>query len=173
VNKFLSSLVAIVFFPLFLSTCDGNQKIKRSNLPSTDLSYVNIDGIVLGTPIIDVDLAKYTAEVPGRFEQKGNTYYFRELHIETDSNGVVQKIKGNTYGYIDGRAVTSFSINGTDNISTTNEVVELLGQNHNDYWFDREQKLKAYTFYDDDSKIYASFVYDYNSNGLVWFILSR
>jgi len=165
--------ILLVCFLIFFSACDGNQKIKRENLQSTDLSYVNIDGIVLGTPIINVDFTKYTTEAPDRFEQRENTYYFRELHLETDSNGVIQKIKGNTYGYIDGHAVTPFAINGTVNISTITEVVDLLGQNHNDYWFDRGQKLKAYTFYDDDSKVYVTFVYDYNSNGLVWVILSR
>lgn len=170
-KKFL--IIGIVCFLLILSACDSNQKIKSENLTSTDLSSVNIDGIIIGQAINDVDLSEYTVVAANSVEQKENAYYFEELRIETDTDGIITKVQGNIYGYMDNYNAIPFSVNGTDNLSSIDEVADLLGQNHNDYWFDKEQKIKAYTFYDDSGKFYATFAYDYNSNGLVWVILSK
>ena len=165
-------LTAIMLIFL-LSACDSGQKIKREYLVSTDLSAVNIDGILLGDFVDQIDLTKYTDVDSDSFEEKENTFYFQELHIETDVNGCIQEVRGNIYGYIAEYESVLFSVNGIDNPASINEIVNILGQNHNEYWFDKEQKIKAYTFYDNNNMIYATFTFNDNSNELAWIILSK
>ena len=42
---------------------------------------------------------------------------------------------------------------------------------YNEYWFDREQNIKAYTYYDEIQKIYATFA-TFDDN-LIWLILNE
>ncbi len=165
-NKVLCG--CLVCFLLILSACDSGQTVKHNDLTSTDLSSVNVDNIVVGQAISDINLTKYTA-VNDSFEKKEGTYYFEELHIETNTDGIIQSIQGN----LGNDNTIPFSINGTDNLQSINEVAELLGQNYNDYWFDREQGIRAYTYFDSESSIYATFAYHNNSRELVWVILTK
>jgi len=168
-----NTVIVAILLIFVLSACNGGQKIKRENLTSTDLSAVNIDGISVDNVIDDIDLTKYTTVSADRFEAKENTHYFEELKIETDANGSVKEVRGNIYGYDAAYEAVKFAVNGTDNPSSIDEVIKILGDNHNDYWFDKEQSIKAYTFYDGDNMIYGTFAFNYDSNELIWIILSK
>jgi len=168
-----SIILVLVILIFTLSACDSHQEVVRENLVSTDLSAVMIDGISVGNAIDTVDMTKYTELPPDTFIQKENLYYFQELRMETDEEGNIQEVRGNIYAYVEEYEAVPFSVNGKENLSSINEVVDLLGKNHNHYWFDREQGIYAYTFYDSSNKVYATFAYIYNSNELVWVILSE
>ena len=142
-------LLGLAVILLSLSACDSGQTVRRDVLPSTNLSNVNIGGLVIG-------------------ENADESYLAEGLSVEANADVLVQSIR---YSVNDGDA-TRFSVNGTESPRSINEIVALLGQNHNDYWFDREQSIRAYTYYDGESEIYATFAFDNNSKDLIWVILS-
>ena len=129
--------------------CNSEGKVKRDKPQSTDLTAVNVNEIVLGVSSKNLDLTKYSA-VPN--EQTA------------DDDGVVTLIKG-----IVGPG-TRVNVNDSQPLSIS-EVVEKLGSNYNEYWFDREQNIKAYTYYDEIQKIYATFA-TFDDN-LIWLILNE
>lgn len=153
---------------LILSACGRNQTVKTDDLSSTNLASIYIDGIVIGQSIDDIDLTSYIV-AKDSFEQNENAYYFEELHIETNADGIIQNIRCN----LSGDNTVPFLAAGEANLKTINDVVKLLGQNHNDYWFDRGQGLKAHTYHDGESGIYVTFAYHNNSGELVWAILNK
>lgn len=133
----------------FCIGCSSEGKVKRDKPESTDLTAVNVNEIVLGVSSKSLDLTKYSA-VPN--EQTA------------DDDGVVTLIKG-----IVGPG-TRVNVNDLQPLSIS-EVVEKLGSNYNEYWFDREQNIKAYTYYDEIQKIYATFA-TFHDN-LIWLILNE
>ncbi len=142
-------LLGLAALAMLMTACDSGQTVKRDALPSTNLSGVNIGGLVIGANADEAYLAE-------------------GISVETNTEVIVHSVR---YSVNDGGA-TPFSVNGTDSPRSIDEIVALLGQNHNDYWFDREQSVKAYTYYDGESEIYATFAFDNNSKVLVWVILS-
>ena len=123
------TIIAVIMLIFTLSACDSQQEIKREKLNPTDLSAVNIDGLVLGSFIDEIDVTKYT-DASDRFEEKENTYFYDELSIKTDADGSIREIKGNVYSCDAEYGTVPFSVNGIDKPSSIDEVVKILGQNH-------------------------------------------
>lgn len=144
--------------------CSSEGKVKRDKPQSTDLTAVNVNEIVLGVSSKSLDLTKYSAVPNEQTADEKNTQYFEELQITTDDDGVVTLIKG-----IVGPG-TRVNVNDSQPLSIS-EVLEKLGSNYNEYWFDREQNIKAYTYYDEIQKIYATFA-TFDDN-LIWLILNE
>ena len=110
--------------------CNSEGKVKRDKPQSTDLTAVNVNEIVLGVSSKNLDLTKYSAVPNEQTADEKNTQYFEELQITTDDDGVVTLIKG-----IVGPG-TRVNVNDSQPLSIS-EVVEKLGSNYNEYWFDR------------------------------------
>ncbi len=158
-------ILSIICILIFCSAC-SRQEIKREKLISTDLSFVSIDGISIGMPIKTVELSKYTTISADKLVNNKNTDYFKGFHITTDDDGIIVLVKA-----IVGTDIQVF-VNGVQPL-LIDEVETLLGIHHNEYWFDREQRIKAYTYYDELNKIYATFAFSDFDNSLVWVILSK
>ena len=156
--------LSIILLLGFCIGCSSEGKVKRDKPESTDLTAVNVNEIVLGVSSKSLDLTKYSAVPNEQTADEKNTQYFEELQITTDDDGVVTLIKG-----IVGPG-TRVNVNDSQPLSIS-EVVEKLGSNYNEYWFDREQNIQAYTYYDEIQKIYATFA-TFDDN-LIWLILNE
>jgi len=64
-----------------------------------------------------------------------------------------------------------FKINGIT-FDTLAQITEELGGHHNDYWFDREQSMRAITYADIENDISLTVVYFDFDYALVWIILT-
>lgn len=149
-----------IIFMLILSGCSKTS----SKVETTDLSNISVDSITIGSNIKSVDLTKYTDS--DRYS--GNyTYKFEEIVINT---------KDDMVDYLFARFDendTTISINGSINLTNIDDVEDVLGNNFEDKWYDKEQGLRAYVYYDYENKIEAKFVYiDYNYY-LTWIKLSK
>lgn len=156
--------LSIILMLIFCTGCSNEGQVKRDKIATTDLSAVNVNEIVLGISVESLDLTKYTVVPKEQTADETNTKYFEEMVITTDNSGIITSVKG-----IVGTG-TKVSVNNSQP-SSVDEIIEQLGTNYNEYWFDREQNLKAHTYYDETNEIYATFV-SFDSN-LVWLILSE
>ncbi|MDD3243487.1 MAG: hypothetical protein PHD32_07180 [Eubacteriales bacterium] len=157
-------LFAISLLLALCTACSGEGAVRTEKNASTDLSQVALDEIALGGSVQSLDLTKYTPASGEENADSANTHSFEEVQIKTDPSGTITFVKGILGTGIQAR------VNGAQP-SSLREAIELLGSNYHEYWFDREQNLKACTYYDAASKSYATFVsFD---DGLVWLILSQ
>ncbi|WP_099205998.1 hypothetical protein [Scatolibacter rhodanostii] len=169
-KKSMVWLLFTIIFCFLLSACDSGQTVNRKEPVSTDLSVVQIEGVEIGVSIDTIDLEKYTPLPADTFTEEPNVYRFEEMQFETDGNKQIQKITiSNNFE----NKTALFSIKGENENLTIQKVVELLGKNYNDYWYDREQKIKAYTYHDEAKEMYATFTFNTDYKDLIWVILSR
>jgi hypothetical protein len=91
----VKKFILITLLGIVLNSCDSNQKVISNNkLSSTELSNIFIDNNNIGKNIKEIDLLKYTQ---ANITPKINMYYFHEIHIGVDDNGIINYIKGNIY----------------------------------------------------------------------------
>jgi len=149
------SLVACTLF-------DSNQAVYVRNISSTYLGSVEIAGLQLGTNINGIDFTSFTATERNIL---WFDYLFEEVGFIVDADENLTTIQG----WISSGA--TFEINGMT-FDTLMQITEELGGHHNDYWFDREQSMRAVTYADMQSGVSLTAVYfDFNDE-LVWVILT-
>ncbi len=144
-----------ILFMFILSGCNLND----SNIKTTNLNNIFVDNIKINSNIKDVDLTKYTKSN----RHSGNyTYLFDEIVLNVTNNKV---------DYLFSRFdenKTIISVNDKSNLIKIDEISNLLGNNFKDKWYDKEQGLKTYLYYDFENKIRANFVYSSYDNTLTW-----
>ncbi|MDR0999395.1 MAG: hypothetical protein LBL96_01095 [Clostridiales bacterium] len=156
-------LVFLALLLLAFAGCDSHQTVKIDNgVQTTDLSDIEIDGLKIGTPIANADLTRYTK---ADISYSKYTYDYQEIRIAVNGYGLITGLQG-TAGII------PFSLNGHISPTKISETIDILGKNHNNYWFDSEQKIKANTYIDKEHHISLTIAYSTMDNGLVWAILS-
>ena len=138
---------------LALSSCG-------SKVPSVDLSKVTFDGISVGDNFERIDTDKYTVKQNASTDY---TYNYEEWRISVD-NGAITEIMA-SFGQV------SISINGKEDCSSVDDIIAVLGENHRSSWYDREQSLRQIQYFDKENGLRGTFVYDKNSNKLVWGIM--
>ena len=101
-----------------------------SNVQSTDLSKVKIDGISIGDSFDQVKTEKYTVKTN---VSNHYTYNYEEWRLSV-KDGIIIDILA-SFDQI------SVSINGKENCSTVDDIIKALGNNYNSSWYDKEQGL--------------------------------
>ena len=174
-KKICSFGLLLLILMIALMACDSGQEIRLSNsLESTDLSGVEIEGMKIGISIEDVDLSRFT-NAENRYADSEYSYHFMEVRIAVDENGMITKIHGTSFKCYDKQTTRAFS----QGSSKIDETISVLGNNFNNYWFDREQQIRANTYIDNESGIsltitYASYSSPPSSDGqLIWVILAE
>lgn len=150
-------LIIVLIVILSITAC-------TQNLESTDLSNVKVDDIKLDESISDIDLTKYTKS--DRFLEKKNGYNFEEIRIVTDDNSILTQVNANI-------SDINLYVNNNNKFSKLEDIVNVLGENYKNYWYDKEQQLKSNQYIDSKSRIKADFVYNIYENKLVWVILNK
>jgi len=159
----LKLLMILLVFIFLLISCDSGQSVDNRNIASTYLGNVNIAELQLGASINDIDL---TVFLPTERNNVRYTYLFEEIGLITDTDGKLIYIHGWVL-----EAGVDFSINGKT-LNTIAQITEELGEHYNDYWFDREQSMRAVTYTDKENNINLTLVYFEFNDALVWIILS-
>ena len=152
-RKIFAVLLLLTFLPL--SACS-------SDVPSTDLSQVAFDGITVGDPLELLETDRYTVKenVSDRY-----TYNFEECRV-SEKNGIITELMA-TFGAM------TVSINGTEDCHTVDDIIGVLGENYHSSWYDREQSLMQIQYSDREHRLECAFVYNKNSNSLVWAIMKN
>lgn len=132
---------------------------------STDLSKIKIDNISLGENISNVDLSKYIADET--LDTSTYNYNFDTLRLNVDSNGKINKI------FINHSKHNLLNINDTSEFNSIYDIRDVLGRYYKDLIFDKQQGLNFYKYVDKDSKIIAKFVYNVDSNDLIYSIIEK
>ena len=135
---------------LFKDRCDYIKKL-------TDDNVVNI----IGTK----GSGKTTSSLKYINDDNYN-YRFNEIAINVD-NGIIDGLFSN----FDNNVV--ISINGNTDLTKVNDIKDILGGNFKDKWYDKEQGLKTYIYYDYNNNIKANFIYSNYDNNLVWIKLKK
>lgn len=151
-KKLLIVLFALTV--LSLSAC-GNE------VQPIDLSQITFDGVSIGDIFEQIDTDKYS--VSTRYPESDNTYNYEEWRISVDNDAITEIIA--SFGQV------SISINGKEDCSSVDDVITVLGENYNSSWYDKEQSLMQIQYFDKENGIQCVFVYDKNSNKLVWGIM--
>ncbi|MHB9923324.1 hypothetical protein CF091_07340 [Clostridium botulinum] len=68
---------------------------------------------------------------------------------------------------------TTISVNEKFNLIKIDEVSDILGNNFDKKWYDKERGLKTYEYYDYENNIEVNFVYSDYDNTLTWIKLSK
>ena len=147
-------VVLFVLTALSLSAC-GNE------VQSVDLSQIVFDGVSIGDTFEQIETDKYT--VSTRYPESDNTYNYEEWRISVDNDAITEIIA--SFGQV------SISINGKEDCSSVDDIINILGENYNSSWYDKEQSLMQIQYFDKENGIQCVFVYDKNSNKLVWGIM--
>ena len=154
----------LVFLLVVLSLVLLPACIKSNNdIPSVDLSQVEVNGIQIGDSMDSVSVDNYTPST--RFPENEGTYNYEEVRIETDDH-IITKITATI-------SSISISVNGDNTCTTYDEVMSLLGKDGSISWYDREQNLRQAQYADDKSGVICSFVYNDSNNQLVWLVLEK
>ena len=138
---------------LALSSCG-------SNVPSVDLSKVTFDGISVGDNFEQIDTDKYTVKQNASTDY---TYNYEEWRISVDDSTITEMMA--SFGQV------SISINGNEYCGSVDDIIAVLGENYRSSWYDREQSLRQIQYFDKENGLRGTFVYDKNSNKLVWGIM--
>ena len=166
------AVFAVVFPLLFsLTTCaffDSSQTVRTGDVSSTYLGGVTIAELQLGDNINEVDLSCFT---PTGHDHVRYDYVFNEILFYTDSYGNFTEILGRLVWGL-GYEGVSFSVYGNE-FDTLQQVKGELGEHYNDYWFDREQGMRAVTYADRENGINFTIVYSNYDESVWWVILTR
>ena len=157
----LLSLTACVFF-------DSSQAVRSGDISSTYLGGVTIAELRLGDNISEVDLSLFT---PTGSDHVRFDYVFNEILFYTDSYGNFTQILGRLVWGL-GYEGVSFSVNGNE-LNTLEQLKDELGEYYNDYWFDREQGMRAITYADRENGINFTIAYSNYDGEFIWVILSE
>lgn len=175
-NIFLKGILVIIFIILmiiltFIYKTVVSKKINLLLLESTNLSNVKIDGATINDKIDVLNLNKYTDS----YRHSGDyRYLFDEICIDVDENDYITSI----YSRFD-EGKTEITVNDISNITTIDQVEEILGDNYYDGIYDWEQLLNSYVYYDRENNIIAEFVYfnfdeeSINNRVLTWIDIYR
>lgn len=148
---------------IFIFILNGCSK-SSSNIKTTDLRNILIDNITIGSDIKSIDLTKYSKSE----RYSGNyTHKFDEIVLNVNNNLV---------DYLFSRFdenKTTISVNGKSNLIKIDEVSDILWNNFHKKWYDNEQGLKTYGYYDYENNIKVNFVYSDYDNTLTWIELSK
>lgn len=98
-----------------------------------------------------------------RYPDVDNTYNYEEWRISVD-NDIITEITASF-------ELVNISVNGKENCSSVDDIINILGKGYNSSWYDKEQGLMQIRYSDEESGIQCKFVYDKNSNNLVWAIV--
>lgn len=145
--------------------------IRISLLESTNLSNVKIDSATINDKIDVLNLNKYTDSHRHSGDYR---YLFDEICIDVDENDCITSI----YSRFD-EGKTEITVNDISNITTIDQVEEILGDNYYDGIYDWEQLLNSYVYYDRENNIIAEFVYfnfdeeSINNRVLTWIDIYR
>lgn len=150
-KKICVLLAAVLCLCLFTGCGD-----KTSSFPTTDLSSVSVDQIVIGESIHFVDLSKYTKSGALLGNEK---YKFEELIMDTKDDIV-------TYLFCDikDHPEVTLSIHGETNITTIDDVQLFLGPSYQDIVYDSADKTHIRTYFDKTKQFKVSFIYYYTSD---------
>lgn len=145
--------------------------IRISLLESTNLSNVKIDSATINDKIDVLNLNKYTDSDRHSGDYR---YLFDEICIDVDENDCITSI----YSRFD-EGKTEITVNDISNITTIDQVEEILGDNYYDGIYDWEQLLNSYVYYDRENNIIVEFVYfnfdeeSINNSVLTWIDIYR
>ena len=139
---------------LTLSACSNE-------VQSVDLSQITFDGVFIGDTFEQIETEKYT--ISTRYPESDNTYNYEEWRISVDNDAITKIIA--SFGQV------SISINGKEDCSSVDDIINILGENYNSSWYDKEQSLMQIQYSDKENAVRCIFVYDKNSNNLVWGIM--
>lgn len=148
-------IALLILTVLALSAC--NNKVQ-----SVDLSQITFDGISIGDNFEQVETEKYTVKSNVSTQY---THNYEEWRLSV-ADGTITGIMA-SYGQV------SISINGKEDWNSVGDVTNILGENYNSSWYDREQGLMQIQYFDEENEIQCAFVYGRNSNNLVWVIMQR
>ena len=164
-KKAIISVFSIMFVILIASCAliDSKQTIISDEKNSVNLEGVNISGLSIGSNINRADVSVFSA---ASRDIVGFDFLFEEVALNTSSEGEFTKIQG----WISSGAL--LNING-NTLYSKDEIIKELGDNHNNYWFDKEQSLRAITYTDRGNKTNLSLIFSDIEETLIWVILSR
>jgi hypothetical protein len=173
--KKLFSLVVFLMITFIVSACDSGQTVRTGNVDSTFLADVYIAGLQLGDNINDIDLSGFS---PAYNESLRFDYSFQEIMFYVDTDGHLTKILGRMGVFHSPRENeyigVTLSISGKE-LTTLSEIKYELGEQFYDYWYDREQNMRAATYTDKENNIIFTVVYMVNTmfgeNAIPWVIL--
>ena len=155
-NILLKGILVIIFIILmiiltFIYKTVVSKKINLLLLESTNLSNVKIDSATINDKIDVLNLNKYTDSHRHSGDYR---YLFDEICIDVDESDCITSI----YSRFD-EGKTEITVNDISNITTIDQVEEILGDNYYDGIYDWEQLLNSYVYYDRENNIIAEFVY--------------
>ena len=167
-NILLKGILVIIFIILmiiltFIYKTVVSKKINLLLLESTNLSNVKIDSATINDKIDVLNLNKYTDSHRHSGDYR---YLFDEICITS------------IYSRFD-EGKTEITVNDISNITTIDQVEEILGDNYYDGIYDWEQLLNSYVYYDRENNIIAEFVYfnfdeeSINNRVLTWIDIYR
>lgn len=134
-------------------------------LRSTDLTKIKMDNISIDEDISNVDLSKYITDE--KLDASTYNYNFDTLRLNVNSNGKINKI------FINHSKHNLLNINGNSEFNNIYDIRNALGRYYKNLVFNKKQGLSCYRYIDKNSKIIARFVYDVNSNNLVYSIIEK
>ena len=175
-NILLKGILVIIFIILmiiltFIYKTVVSKKINLLLLESTNLSNVKIDSATINNKIDVLNLNKYTDSHRHSGDYR---YLFDEICIDVDENDCITSI----YSRFD-EGKTEITVNNISNITTIDQVEEILGDNYYDGIYDWEQLLNSYVYYDRENNMVAEFVYfnfdeeSINNRVLTWIDIYR
>ena len=175
-NILLKGILVIIFIILmiiltFIYKTVVSKKINLLLLESTNLSNVKIDSATINDKIDVLNLNKYTDSHRHSGDYR---YLFDEICIDVDENDCITSI----YSRFD-EGKTEITVNNISNITTIDQVEEILGDNYYDGIYDWEQLLNSYVYYDRENNMVAEFVYfnfdeeSINNRVLTWIDIYR
>lgn len=151
-----SLFVWSVFTLLAFSSC-------ADDMQSIDLSHITFDGVSVGDRFNRINTGNYT--VSTRYPEDENTYNYEEWRISVD-RGIITKITA-SFGAI------HISVNGREDCDNIADIVRVLGEEYHASDYDAEQGLMQLRYRDKMHGIQCRFVFDKNTDLLVWGIAEK
>lgn len=151
--KNLFTILLLILTILALSACSNN-------VQSVDLSQITFDGVSVGNNFEQIEAEKYTpkSNVSNQYD-----YNYEEWRLSVENSTITEIMA--SFGQV------SISINGKEDCSSIDDIINTLGENYNSSWYDKEQSLMQVQYFDNENGFQCSFVYNKNSNSLVWGIM--
>lgn len=152
-KKILFSLFLLPM--LALSSC-------TNDIQSIDLSQITFDGISIGDDFEQIETDKYT---PKDNASGSYNHNYEELRFSVDNGSIIEILA--SFNQV------SISINGKEDCHSVDDIINTLGEDYNSSWYDKEQSLMQIRYSDKENGLQCVFVYDKNSNNLVWGIMQE
>lgn len=154
------TLLLMLTMCLLLAGC-----ARSSAIQTTDLSGIRIDGWQIGATVSASALTGYTLN--HSFDPEPNTYFFEGLKIKHSQEQQVTELMGDFMGE---HAVPVQLLANSEPAKYVyvSEVIQELGSNYREGWYDREQGLQVRTYEDQQHHLQAEFIYAKKTEELVW-----